>query len=89
MSLAFLKQKAAISFDAGNEFQKVIQMILMILIIQQRFQCLWEHIYTYIHIYIYTYIYIYTHEGHLESKERFAIQRYLLIIGKKQNMQVL
>ena len=27
--------------------------------------------------------------GHLESKERFAIQRYLLIIGKKQNMQVL
>ena len=29
------------------------------------------------------------YEGHLESKERFAIQRYLLIIGKKQNMQVL
>ena len=28
------------------------------------------------------------YEGHLESKERFAIQRYLLIIGKKQNMQV-
>ena len=28
-------------------------------------------------------------EGHLESKERFPIQRYLLIIGKKQNMQVL
>ena len=28
-------------------------------------------------------------EGHLESKERFAIQRYLLIIGKKKNMQVL
>jgi len=27
--------------------------------------------------------------GHSESKERFAIQRYLLIIGKKQNMQVL
>ena len=26
------------------------------------------------------------YEGHLESKERFAIQRYLLIIGKKQNM---
>ena len=24
-----------------------------------------------------------------ENKERFAIQRYLLIIGKKQNMQVL
>ena len=31
----------------------------------------------------------YRYEGHLESKERFAIQRYLLIIGKKQNMQVL
>ena len=29
------------------------------------------------------------YEGHLESKERFAIQRYLLIIGKKQNMQIL
>ena len=28
------------------------------------------------------------YEGHLESKERFAIQRYLLIIGKKQNTQV-
>jgi len=27
--------------------------------------------------------------GGSESKERFAIQRYLLIIGKKQNMQVL
>jgi hypothetical protein len=29
------------------------------------------------------------YEGRSESKERFAIQRYLLIIGKKQNMQVL
>ena len=29
------------------------------------------------------------YEGHLETKERFAIQIYLLIIGKKQNMQVL
>ena len=29
------------------------------------------------------------YEEHLESKERFAIQRYLLIIGKKKNMQVL
>ena len=29
------------------------------------------------------------YEGHLESKERFAIQRYLLVIGNKQNMQVL
>ena len=33
--------------------------------------------------------YLRIYEGHLESKERFAIQRYLLIIGKKQNMQVL
>ena len=32
---------------------------------------------------------IYIYEGRSESKERFAIQRYLLIIGKKQNMQVL
>ena len=37
----------------------------------------------------YVYTYIHTYEGHLESKERFAIQRYLLIIGKKKNMQVL
>ena len=29
------------------------------------------------------------YEGQLESKERFSIQIYLLIIGKKQNMQVL
>ena len=28
-------------------------------------------------------------EGHLESKERFAIKKYLLVIGKKKNMQVL
>jgi hypothetical protein len=25
-----------------------------------------------------------TYEGHLESKERFAIKKYLLIIGKKK-----
>jgi len=29
------------------------------------------------------------YEGHLESKERFAIKKYLLIAGKKKNMQVL
>ena len=29
------------------------------------------------------------YEGHLESIERFAIRRYLLISGKKQNIQVL
>jgi len=29
------------------------------------------------------------YEGHLESKERFAIKKYLLIIRKKKNMQVL
>ena len=29
------------------------------------------------------------YEEHLESKERFAIKKYLLIIGKKKNMQVL
>jgi len=27
--------------------------------------------------------------GRSESKERFALKRYLLIIGKKENMQVL
>jgi len=30
-----------------------------------------------------------TYEGQLESKERFAVKKYLLIIGKKKNMQVL
>jgi len=30
-----------------------------------------------------------TYEGHLESKERFAFKKYLLIIGKKKNMQAL
>ena len=29
------------------------------------------------------------YEDRSESKERFAIQTYLFIIGKKQNMQVL
>ena len=29
------------------------------------------------------------YEGHLESKELFAIKKYLLITGKKKNMQVL
>ena len=29
------------------------------------------------------------YEGHLESKERFAIKKYLLIIRKKKTMQVL
>jgi len=29
------------------------------------------------------------YEGHLESKECFAIKKYLLIIGKEKNMQVL
>ena len=33
--------------------------------------------------------YDHKYEGHLESKERFAIKKYLLIIGKKKNMQVL
>jgi len=28
------------------------------------------------------------YEGHLESKEHFALKKYLLIIGKKKNMQV-
>jgi hypothetical protein len=29
------------------------------------------------------------YEGHSEVKERFAIKKYLLIIGKKENMWVL
>jgi hypothetical protein len=33
----------------------------------------------------YTVIY----EGHPGIKERFAIKKYLLVIGKKKNMQVL
>ena len=34
-------------------------------------------------------VFLVKYEGHLESKERFAIKKYLLIIGKKKNMQVL
>jgi len=33
--------------------------------------------------------YVLNYEGHLENKERFAIKKYLLIIGKKKNMQLL
>ena len=39
--------------------------------------------------YIYIYIYIHEYEGVSESKDGFTIQRYLLIIGKKEKMQVL
>ena len=39
--------------------------------------------------YLVSYSFWVIYEGHLESKERFAIQRYLSIIGKKKNMQVL
>jgi hypothetical protein len=28
-------------------------------------------------------------EGHPENKERFAIKKYLLVLGNKKNMQVL
>ena len=35
------------------------------------------------------YVCLCMYEGHLESKEHFAIKKYLLIIGKKKNMQVL
>jgi len=28
------------------------------------------------------------YEGHLQRKERFTIKKYLLIIGKKKNIQV-
>jgi len=33
--------------------------------------------------------YFVIYERHLESKERFVIKKYLLIIGEKKNMQVL
>jgi len=33
--------------------------------------------------------YLLLYEGHLESKERFANKKFLLLIGKKKNMQVL
>ena len=47
-------------------------------------QILSEHIFIYI-----CRLLLSIYEGHLESKERFAIKKYLLIIGKKKNMQVL
>ena len=47
------------------------------------------HVCVYVCMYVCMYVYVYIYEGHLESKERFAIKKYLLIIGKKKNMQVL
>jgi len=38
---------------------------------------------------LYVGVWALNYEGHLESKQRFAIKKYLLIIGKKKNMQVL
>ena len=49
--------------------------------------CVGVYVLACMHTYTCTYVCMY--EGHSESKERFAIQRYLLMIGKKQNMQVL
>ena len=47
-------------------------------------------VYCYLHIFLQNNYYeINYYEGQLESKERFAIKKYLLIIGKKKNMQVL
>ena len=43
----------------------------------------------YVFMYVCMHVNVYIYEGHLESKERFAIKKYLLIIGKKKNMQVL
>jgi len=43
-------------------------------------------------IQIFYYFFVVTvgfYEDYSECKERFAIQKYLLTIGKKQNMQVL
>jgi hypothetical protein len=34
------------------------------------------------------FLYSIMYEGHLESKERFAIKKYLLIIGKKKNIHL-
>ena len=54
-----------------------------------------QRVHTAVHLYCHSTIkwgvkyHSFMYEGYLESKERFAIQRYLLIIGKKQNMQVL
>ena len=45
--------------------------------------------YTFTRTHTHTHTHVRAHECSSESKERFAIQRYLLIIGKKQNMQVL
>ena len=44
---------------------------------------------TYVRTYVRMRMHVCMYEGHLESKERFAIKKYLLIIGKKKNMQVL
>jgi hypothetical protein len=51
--------------------------------------CMYIYVYMNLCMYEFVCMYVCMYEGRSENKERFAIQRYLLIIGKKQNMQVL
>ena len=71
----------------------MVQNVLTITLPYQYIQCLYTFILIPINYKIWSSPLLQTkftsYEGHLENKERFAIQRYLLIIGKKNNMQVL
>ena len=75
----------AISFYALLLCSGFVLLVLNIIhVLDLESVCFIPNIYTVI---LYTLDMFY--EGHLESKERFAIKKYLLIIGKKKNMQVL
>ena len=55
-------------------------------------ECVYVYVYVCMYVYMYFMFFMFIlclYEGHLESKERFAIKKYLLIIGKKKNVQVL
>jgi len=56
-------------------FKLCVQLLLILIDVPSVFVDLWHSFPIYV--------------GRSESKERFVIQRYLLIIGKKENMQVL
>ena len=92
----FHSRKARLNFQSDIFYSEVVTIFRMIIFVHNfkdkdkpltlekqcylegsKWDSLWFHVMS-----------IY-YEGRSESKERIATQRYLLIIGKKQNMQVL
>jgi hypothetical protein len=76
------KRKISCSFPDSNPRPSKFVAYLRII-----YKCVYLCVCVY--VYLYTYIHTHIHVGRSESKERFTIQRYLLIREKKENMQVL